>query len=76
MGQAREAEGKLELAVKAYAYSKKRLKETLFHLTEVEKSRKNAKSALAKQAKETRASLKKAKTQLALAIEKTKQQQK
>lgn len=47
MGQAREAEGKLESAEKAYADSEKRLKDALFHLAEVEKSCKNAESALA-----------------------------
>ena len=59
--------------------SEKRLKDTLFHLAEVEKSRKNTECALAgfkKQAEESRVSLKKVETQLALATEKTKQQQK
>ena len=52
---------------------------TFFHLVEVEKGRKNAEAALAgfeKQAEELRVSLKKFETQLALAMEKTKQQQK
>ena len=46
LGQACEAEGKLKEAKKAYAETKKRLKDTLFHLAEVEKSRKNVESAL------------------------------
>ena len=52
---------------------------TFFHLPEVEKGRKNAETALAgfeKQAEELQVSLKKSETQLALAMEKTKQQQK
>lgn len=60
-----EAEGKLEQSEKALVDSKKRLKETLFHLSEVEKGRKNAESALAgfeKQAEEGWLSLKKAET--------------
>ena len=59
--------------------SEKRLKDTLFHLAEVEKSRKNTECALAcfkEQVEESRVSLKKVETQLALATEKTKQQQK
>ncbi|KAL0008119.1 hypothetical protein SO802_009621 [Lithocarpus litseifolius] len=79
LGQAHEAEGKLEATEKAHAVTERRLKDTLFHLAEVEKSQKNAKSALIgyeKQVEEARVSLKKAETQLALAIEKTKQQQK
>ena len=79
LGQACEVEGKLEATKKAYAETKQRLKDTLFHLVEVEKSRKNAKLPLIgyeKQAEEDRVSLKEAETQLALAIEKTKQQQK
>ena len=45
LGQAREAGGKLEATEKAYAKTKKRLKDILFHLAEVEKSRQNAKFA-------------------------------
>ena len=74
-----EAENKLELSDKAYADSRKRHKETLFHLVEVEKARKNVKLVLArfkKQAKKVQVSLRKAEMELALAIEKTKQQQK
>ena len=79
MGQAREAKGKLKSAKKAYADFEKRLKDALFHVAKVEKSRKNAESALAgfdKQAEEARAAQKKAEIHLALAIVKTKQQQK
>ena len=75
LGQAREAKGKLKLAKKAYADSEKRLKDALFHVAKVEKSRKNAESALAgfeKQAEEARAAQKKAEIHLALAIVKTK----
>ena len=46
LGQAREAGGKLEATEKAHAETEKRLKDTFFHLAEVEKSRKNAESAL------------------------------
>lgn len=77
LSKTREAKNKLELSEKAYADLKKRLKDTLFHLAEVEKACKNAKLALVgfeKQAEEARVSLKKAETQLALAIEKTKKQ--
>ena len=45
LGHAHEAKGKLEATKKAHAKTKKRLKDTLFHLAEVEKSRQNAKSA-------------------------------
>lgn len=75
LGQANEVEGKIEAAEKAHAEFEKKLKDTLFHLVEVEKSRKNVETALTnyeKQVKESRASLKKAKTWLALAIAKTK----
>ena len=47
LGQAREAEGKLEEVEKTYAETENMLKDILFHLAEVEKSRKIAKSALA-----------------------------
>lgn len=60
--KSRKAKGKLTQSEKALADSKKRLKDTLFHLVEVEKGSKNIKAALAgfeKQAKELRVSLKK-----------------
>lgn len=79
LGQAREADGKRETTEKADVKSKQRLKDTLFHLAEVEKSQKNTESALAsfeKQAEDSKASLKNTETQLALAIEETKKQQK
>ena len=79
LGQAREAGGKLEATKKAYVETKNRLKDILFHLAEVEKSRKNAKSTLARferQAEEARASQKKVESQLALAMVKAKQRQK
>ena len=63
LGQAHKAKGKLKAAEKAHAETEKRLKDTLLHLAEVEKSRKNVESALAgfeKQAEEARASQKKA----------------
>lgn len=69
----------MEQSEKALADSKKRLKETLFHLSKVEKGCQNAELSLVefeKQAEEVQLSLKKVETQLALAIEKTKQQQK
>lgn len=47
LGQACEAKGKLEVAEKAHIEIKKRLKDTLFHLAEAEKSRKNVESDLA-----------------------------
>ena len=47
LGQARETKGKLETAEKAHSNFEKRLKDALFHLAEVEKSRKNAESTLA-----------------------------
>ena len=58
-GQAREAEGKLEEVKKAYAETEQRLKDTLFHLADMEKPRKHAESTLTgfeKQAEEARAS--------------------
>lgn len=42
-----EAENKLKLFEKAHTDSEKRLKDTLFHLTKVEKVRKNVELALA-----------------------------
>ena len=59
LGQAREVEGKLEEAEKTHMETEKRLKDILFHLDKVEKSRKNAEFALVgfeKQAEEARAS--------------------
>ena len=59
LGQAYKAKGKLKAAEKAHTETEKRLKDTLLHLAEVEKSRNNAKSTLArfeKQAEEARAS--------------------
>ena len=47
LGQAHKAKGKLKAAEKAHAETKKRLKDTLLHLAEVEKSRQNAESTLA-----------------------------
>lgn len=61
---------------KPYLTPRKSSKRPFFHLAEVEKRRKNAKAALAgleKQAEELQVFLKKSKTQLALAMEKTKQ---
>ena len=58
-GQACEAEGKLGEVKKSYAKTEQRLKDTLFHLAEVEKSRKKVESALTrfeKQAEEAKAS--------------------
>ena len=71
-----EAKGKLTQSEKAIADAEKKLKDTFFHLAEVEKGRKNAEAAQAgfeKQVEELRVSLKKSETQLALAMEKTKQ---
>lgn len=79
LGQAREAEGKLDSVEKAHVDSEKKLKDALFHLAEVKKSCKNAEFALAdfeKQVEEARVAQKKAETHLALAIIKTKQQYK
>ena len=47
LGQAHKAKGKLKATEKAHAETEKRLKDTLLHLAEVEKSRKNVESALA-----------------------------
>ena len=79
LSKSRETEGKLTHYKKALVDFENKLKQAIFHLAEVEKGCKNAKAALAgleKQAEELRASLKKSETQLALAMEKTKQQQK
>lgn len=65
LGQAREAEGKLEEVEEAHTKIEKRLKNTFFHLAEVEKSRKNFESTLARfeeQVEEARVSQKKVKT--------------
>ena len=77
LGQACEAEGKLELVKKAHADFEKKFKDVLFHLAKVKKSCKNTESTLAsfeKQAEETRVAQKKVETYLVLAIVKTKQQ--
>lgn len=74
-----KSKNRLELSVKAHADTEKRYKDSLFHLAEVEKARKNAESALTgfeKHVEEVQTFLKKAETQLSLAIEKIKQQQK
>ena len=79
LSKSREAKGQLTQTEKALADAEKKLKDTFFHLAEVEKGRKNAEAAQAgfeKQVEELRVSLKKSETQLALAMEKTKQQQK
>ena len=79
LSKSREAKGQLTQSEKALADAEKKLKDTFFHLAEVEKGRKNAEAAQAgfeKQVEELRVSLKKSETQLALAMEKTKQQQK
>ena len=46
LGQAREAEGKLETVDRAYAKADKKMKETLSQLADVEKSQKNVEAAL------------------------------
>ena len=79
LSKSREAKGQLTQSEKALVDAEKKLKDTFFHLAEVEKGRKNAEAAQAgfeKQVEELRVSLKKSETQLALAMEKTKQQQK
>ena len=58
-GQTCKVEGKLGEVKKAYIEIEQRLKDTLFHLADMEKSRKHAESTLTgfeKQAKEARAS--------------------
>ena len=55
--QARKAEGKLDTAKKAHVEADKNLKETFAQLTEVEKSRKNAKAALSSFEKQATESL-------------------
>ena len=72
LSKSREAENKLVQSDKALADFEKRYKDSLFHLVMVEKMCKNAEAALTgfeRQAKELWASLKKRKTQLALANE-------
>ena len=79
LSKSRKIEGKLTHSEKALVDFENKLKQAIFHLAEVEKGCKNAKATLAgleKQAEELRASLKNSETQLALAMEKTKQQQK
>ena len=79
LSKSREAKGQLTQSEKALADAEKKLKDTFFHLAEVEKGRKNAEATqvgFEKQVEELRVSLKKSETQLALAMEKTKQQQK
>lgn len=71
----REDENKLAQTVKAQADAEKKYKVSLFHLAEVKKGCKNAEAVVSgfeMQAKELRASLKKAEMQLALAIKQTK----
>ena len=77
--KSREVESELVHLDKALAEAKKKYKDSLFHLAEVEKGRKNVEVALwgfEKQAEELQVSLKKTKTQLALAKEQIKLQQK
>ena len=79
LSKSREAENKLVQSDKALADFEKRYKDSLFHLVMVEKMCKNAEAALTgfeRQAKELWASLKKRKTQLALANEQIRRQQK
>ena len=79
LSRSRDAKGKLAHSEKAQAKAEKKYKESLFHLAKVEKGHKNAEVTLAgfeKQVEELWISLKKAKMQLALAIEQTKLQQK
>lgn len=78
LSKSREAEGKLAQSEKALADAEKKYKYSLFHLAEAEKGHKNVEVALEgfeKQADKLGVSLKKAKMQLALAIEQTKLQQ-
>lgn len=79
LGQAHEAEGKLQTAKRAHVEANKKLIETISQLAEVEKSRKNAEAALAsykKQATECLKAQKRAENQLALTMMNVKQQQK
>ena len=55
--QARKAEGKLDTVEKAHVEADKNLKEIFAQLTEVEKSRKNAKAALSSFEKQATESL-------------------
>ena len=57
LGQAREAEGKLETTERAHTEVEKKLKETLSQLTKVEKSRKNVEATLASYEKQAAESL-------------------
>ena len=75
LGQAREAEGKLEIVERAHAEVDKKLKETLSQLAGVEKFWKNAEAALAsykKQAVESLEAQKRAENSLALTMVKVK----
>ena len=75
LSKSREAKGKLVQSNKALVDSKKKYKDSPFHLAKAEKGHKNSKAAPAgfkRQAEELHASLKKSKTQLGLANEKIK----
>lgn len=75
LGQAREAEGKLEIVEGAHAEVDKKLKETLSQLAGVEKFWKNTEAALAsykKQAAESLEAQKRAENSLALTMVKVK----
>lgn len=77
MSKSREAEGKLAQFEKALAKVEKKYKDSL--LADIKKRRKNAEATLGRferQTEDLQVSLKKAETQLALAIEQTKLQQK
>lgn len=77
MSKSREAEGKLAQSEKALAKVEKKYKDSL--LADIKKRRKNAEATLGRferQTEDLQVSLKKAETQLALAIEQTKLQQK
>lgn len=70
LSKSREAEGNLAQLDKALSNVEKKYKDLLFHLANAERGHKKAEAALGgfeKQAKELRASLKKAEMQLALA---------
>lgn len=75
LSKSREAKGKLVQSDKALVDSKKKYKDSPFHLAKAEKGRKNSKAAPAgfkRQAEELHTSLKKSETQLGLANEKIK----
>lgn len=79
LSKSREAEGKLAQFEKALAKVEKKYKDSLFHLADIKKRRKNAEATLGgfeRQTEDLQVSLKKVETQLALAIEQTKLQQK